>query len=292
MASYLTVDEFKQAPTAVDVSSLDQTNIGNQAAQDNALANVITRASAWVDNIVKYSLQASTNTETKELHFTKDGRLTIHPNNVPVLGVSSVAYRTAPAWDFIQIDPTMTQVYDEFFAVFGINQNVISPALVLDYQQMGYYSPYMKQRISEMPVTVQYTYTNGYFNALLTQTAEAGASSIVVDNPIGLLPNSQFTLFDGAFEETCTVTSVNGNTVTLQSPLLFTHNQGTSASAIPAVVKQATILLASYLIKERGAASIVMNETAMGGVAQNYSKREDVDLAKELLKPLMRVVVS
>lgn len=293
MSLYVTVNEFKQAPTGIDTSTLDQTNIGVQAAQDAALLNVLRRASAWVDNICNMNtLEATTTTETKEVRVSRDGRLTVHVDNVPIISVTSVGYRTSPDLGFTIVDPNNVQAYSNWFTVYFINTGYFAPSLAVQFPEFGYQSPFMLQRLMDMPLTVQYTYVNGYFNALTNGSATAGSTTLNVTTTTGLSQGSTFTIYDGQYQETCTVQSINGNTITLSSPLLFNHASGVSASAIPAEVKQATILLAGVLIRERGSVALTMGETAVQGVNSEFVKTSDVDVAKSILRRYIRVAPS
>lgn len=292
MSLYVTVDEFKQAPTAVDVSALDQTNLGNQAAQDNALFNILSRASSWVDNICRVNtLTATTNTETKEINLGRDGRLTVHVDNVPIIQLTSVGYRMTPNVPFANVDLQYVQIMKNWFTVYNVNSNTLSPALTLQ-NSFGYYSPWQRQQLSDMPLTVQYTYVNGFMNTVLTNDANVGDTTVTVNDSTGVVVGTAFTIFDGPSEENCVAASVNGNVITLQNPLMFDHFSNTSVSALPAAVKQATILLASYLIKERGSMALTMSETVASGTSIGYNRSSDIEIAKQLLRPFVRVVSS
>lgn len=291
MPQYVTVSEFKSAPTGIDTNNLDSSNAGVQLAQDIALTDILRRASAWVDNLCKMTLQATINTETKECNATRDGRLVVHPDNVPIINLQNVGFKTSPNLGFTQQDMNSVQVYENWFAIYYLQTGFFAPSLAVQYPEFGYYNPFQKQMLSDLPIIVQYTYINGYANAVLTDNAIGGTSTITVDNPTGFVPGTQFTLYD-MYEEQCTVQSVSGNVITLTSPLVFNHSEGISASSLPADIKQATILLASVLIRERGAVSLTMNGTQVQGVNSNYVKYDDVTIAQNLLKPYKRVITS
>jgi hypothetical protein len=219
----VTTSEFKQWPTGIDTTSLDQTNIGNQAAQDVALTLILQRASAWVDDICKVdSLATGTYTETKEMHAGRDGRFNVFTRNAPIQAVTSVQYKTSPQQPFTPVTlSTNVQPFYSWFTIYSLNNG-----LFLDtYYPQFYYSPYSLSRLSDTPIILQYTYTAGY-------------------------------------------------------------------ATIPDPVKQATILLASFLIRERGSYSVTMNESSISGISNAYTKTEDVDMAKALLKPYVRTVTS
>lgn len=291
MPQYVTISEFKSAPTGIDVSNLDQTNVGNTLAQDIALQDILKRASAWVDNICKMTLQATLSTETKECSAARDGRLVVHPNNIPIINLQSVGFKTAPNLGFTEQDLSSVQVYNNYFAIYYLQTGFFAPSLAVQYPEFGYYNPFQKQQLSDMPIIVQYSYLNGYANAVLMDIATGGTNTITVDNPTGFVQGAQFTLYD-MYEEQCTVQSVDGNVITLTTPLGFNHQQGISASSLPADIKQATILLASILIKDRGAVALTMNGTSVNGINSNFVKYDDITVAQNLLKPYRRMVTS
>lgn len=291
MSLYVSLQEFKSAPTAIDLSGLDQTAIGTQAAQDAALLNILKTASGWVDRILGVdSLTANTYTELREIHTARDGRMTIHVKNVPLVSLTSCTYRYTPQDNFATIPTNYIEVYPKWFTVYGVGTNFLNMGNTMF--PMFYSSPYMLQQLSNLAIAMQYTYVAGYFNSTLTANATAGATTITVQSTLGLAANSKFTIYDGANTEDCYVSSINGNVITLTAPTLFAHNSGVSASAIPNPVKQATILLAGYLIKERGSAAITMNESVVSGTTIGYNKPSDVQLAKQLLEPFRRVVLT
>jgi hypothetical protein len=296
VSQYLTADEFKKAPTGIDTSSLDQTNIGNQAAQDAALTIVLRQASSWVDNFCQVnSLEATLNTEHKEVRMGRDGRLNVHVDNTPIIELQSVKYQTFPTTGKLDIAVDQIIVYDNWFSIF--NLPTLANALYgLNVQQplpsTWYNTPYRRQLASDVPISLEYTYINGYMNSLLALDATAGDTTITLKDATGAYTGLKFTIYDGASEEYATVQSVSGNVVTLAAPLLFSHLSGVSVSALPASIKQATQLVASYLIKERGSLAITMSETVVQGTAMSYNKNSDLELAKDLLRPFVRRVVS
>ena len=91
---YLTVTEYKNAPTAIDFDNLVVG--GNAGAQDAELANVILRASSFIDEYLNQNLNASTQTENQRIRLSNSGYLAIHPNNNPVISLQSMSYGTDP----------------------------------------------------------------------------------------------------------------------------------------------------------------------------------------------------
>lgn len=286
---YVTPQEFKTAPTSIDLSQLDATSIGNQAAQDASLTNILKTATAWVNRITNViTFEASTFTEAQELHAAKDGRVTVHPRNFPIISVQSVQYKIFPSDPFTSVDMTNVIPYERWFTIYNLNTYFYGSFTNWPI----YYTPYQLQKIADYPMQINYTYTAGYMNTQLSVATTAGATTITVKDATGAVTGTKFTIYDGANTEDCIVQSVNGNVITLSSPLLNNHAVNTVVSAIPSAVKQATILIASYLIKERGSLSIMMNETVAPGTSMGYNKSSLLEDAKQLLVPFRRPVIS
>jgi hypothetical protein len=87
---YLTLAEFKNAPTALDYNNLVPG--GNQAAQDAELTNVIYRASSYIDQFCSQTLAARVNVEQQRVRVAGDGTLRIHPQNWPVVALTALQF--------------------------------------------------------------------------------------------------------------------------------------------------------------------------------------------------------
>jgi len=289
MAMYLTVAEFKNAPTAIDCTNIIPG--ASQAQNDAELTNVIRRASAWINQICKMpTLEATSNTEIKEVCLNSAGVLRIHPDMVPIITLlDSVQYKISPISNWVPLSITGINVFPRYFVSYNLAQVMISPQGVQPFALTPYRSPYVKWNMKNIPLMLQYTYINGYPNTVLTTNSAIGATSITVKNAIGMV-NQTLTIYDSDKTEDVTILSVVGNVVTLASPLLFAHVAGMAVSALPDSVKQAAILLTSFLIQERGSLSISMGETTLQGLKQTSGT--NVDVAKELLRPFLRGVIS
>lgn len=291
MSQYITVQEFKNAPTGIDPLSIIPG--GTQAQNDTELFNVILRASAWVDQICKQdTLEATVNTETKEITMNNMGLIRVHPDMFPIVSLTSAQYRVVPIGDWIPLPLNFIQVLDRYFTVYNLNSTSISPVLAQQFPAFGYYTPYRIRNLQRIPLTIQYTYVNGYPNTSLTASVVASGTSITVQNATGVYVGQKLTIYDNEKTESVVVSAINGNVLTLNLGLVFAHNANTPISALPANVKQATILLASYLIKERGSVAVVVNEAGVQGINSMSKSANDIEVAKELLQPFVRGVIS
>lgn len=292
MSMYITVQEFKNAPTGIDTSTLIPG--GTQAQNDAELHNVIMRASAWVDQVCQQVLEATTNTEIKEVTMNSRGLIRIHPNNVPIIQLlDAVQYRIDPSGPWSSIPISSIQVSPRYFTIYNLNSFSVPASLALQYPSIGYRTPVKMRGLQNIEIAVQYTYINGFTNTTLLHPVNAGQSAdIILTSVLGVMSGQSLTIYDNEKTETVIIKSITQDgSMMLNEPLLFNHNSLTPISALPATVKQATILMAAYLIKERGSLAISMGETSLQGV-NRYKDASDIDTAKALLYDFKRGIVT
>jgi len=280
---YLTLTEFQDAPTGIDIDNLVVG--GNQAAQDAELENVIARASSWIDTFCNQVLGATTETEQGRTRIKGDGNIIIHPRYSPIIALTAFNYGT--------IIGQMTAIADP------------STAWIEDTQIIIPYSNLMNTYTSEGPlqfgfpgspgstVYVNYTYVNGYANALIN-TATAGQSSLTVQDATGIVAGQVLKIYDGMDSELVTVAQTytfGSTTVPLTSTLNYSHSSGISISALPPAVKQAAILATTAFLKVRGDNALAMTVGSRPGEASAGSQHigEDLMLAQDLLLPYRRI---
>jgi hypothetical protein len=281
---YLSLSEFKNAPTALDYGNIVAGQ--NQSAQDAELTNAITRASSWIDQYCNQIIGATADSEQQRTRIKPDGTIRFHPKYFPVVALTSFSWGMTPN--------SLTTAPDCSVAWFE-EQEIIFPYAGnnLTYSSQGPLS-FGFPMSSRQEVFIKYDYVNGYANTLTSASASAGATSIVVSNPTGIVPNETLKIFDGASTENVTISSsytFGSSTVQLASPLLFDHASGVSVSALPAAVKEACILVTSAYLKIRGDASLVMAVTTNPGQQIEGSQQvgSDIAHAMDLLKPFRRI---
>lgn len=283
---YLTPAEYLAEPTGVDVSQL-LPQVSNAAAQNAALVRQIQRASSWADQYVRKVLAATSDIQSGEYRIFRDGTIRVPVDNTPLIQVTAVS--------------------------LGYAANAMAPMADLSGLRLG-------RKVVRIPVTTvggqtfprspvspaacgsvfaDVTYINGYAHGVTTAGSAAGDIMLQVDNPAGIVPGLQMTVYDGAANGANTEQVVVGpsylygsNFVPLAAQMGKGHPAGCSVSALPPFVRQAVISMTSFLIKTRGADSFVMPEgpgPVGHEVAMMPGATEDVDLAMELLEPLRRV---
>lgn len=279
---YLTIDEYKQAPTAVDVDDL--VGGGTEAVNNQELLNVITRASSWIDAYCGQVLAATLDTESFRARISRDGFLRVHPRYWPIIDVVSGSYGSFPN-QMVALDPTTAWI-EQMAIVFplqGFGTSFLGPI-----QFGGIYQPNQEQFVT-------LTYMNGYANTLLSTNTSIGATQLPVKDLTGFMPNQMFEIYDGSATEIVRVASTWSPTtgaglLPLAAPAAYAHYTGVSVSAMPPAIKQAAIYVTSSFLKNRGTSTVVMGSLSPQG-AQSSSAAGDQDLAdaRDILKPFRRI---
>lgn len=281
---YLTLTEFKNAPTALDYGNLVVG--GNQAAQDAELSNAILRASSWIDQYCNQILGATNDVEQQRVRLRSDGMIAIHPKYFPVVALTNLSFGPTPNSLTAVPDCSLAWLEDQqIIYPYSQMQTTMSSQGPLSFGFPG--TPQAK-------IYVQYSYVNGYSNSTISTIAAAGSSVLLLEDGTGIVAGETITIFDGANTERVTVASsytFDSNTVPLTAPLAYTHAVGVSVSALPAAIKEAAILLTSAFLKIRGDASLTMGATSVvsGQISPNTVFGNDVNVAQALLKPFRRI---
>ena len=306
---YVTVAEFKATPTWLDVANLIPGDT-NPAHQDAELFNVLLRASHWADNFCGQRLGAHVvQLEQTRARVDRYGRVKLHPSNVPVRQVTALAYGPNPQQMTTLTDFTQVWIEDA--------RGIIVSAIPFRSTFFG------SLEFGMIPtdgseIYVQFQYVAGYASTVLSATAASGQNQITVADPTGLLapaqlpvglsltlPGSTLRIWDsagsgGGGEEAVTVQSINGNTVTLTSNLLFTHTFAAGptgqvcVSEMPPEIHQAVVSCAVALMMREDVSDEdpfastpygpATRRSGSGGAAAGL-----LDNAYELLEPYRRV---
>jgi hypothetical protein len=280
---YLTVQEYKDAPTSIDYNNLVVG--GNQAAQDAELANVILRASSYMNEYLNQSLVADSYTETQRVRVNGQGMIALHPNNSPIISLSSFEYGADPN--------NLVALPDCSTAWFEAQQLIIPLSnLGLNYSSQGPlgfgfgYSP-------RQQLFTQYTYVSGFVNTTIA-TATAAATSLTVTDGTGIIAGQQYRIYDGSKSERITVASTytNGSTtVPLTSALAYSHAAGVAIGNMPNAIKEACILITTAFLKVRGDNSMTMNLTTQPttNIGNNARYSGDIALALDMVNKYRRI---
>jgi hypothetical protein len=250
--AYITVPEYKNAPTSIDYDNLVVG--GNAAAQDAELARVIMRASSYLNEYLNQNLVADRITETQRARVTGQGWIALHPDNSNIVSLESFQYGA---------DPNQLSTLNDCSQVWFEKQQIIIPLAgnTLTWSSSGPLSFGAGSASPYVQMFCKYTYVAGFVQTLGTGTALA--TSLTVTNATGILAGAVLTIFDGAKTEQVTVASTytyGSTTVPLTTALVYDHT-AVSVSNLPTSIKQACILMTTAFIKLRGDNSLTMNIT-------------------------------
>lgn len=266
--SYLTLAEYKAAPTALDVTSLVPG--GSSEDQDNELAGIIARASRWLDNVARQPLYATqTINQREETRVDRQGNIVLHGRQDRVVSVDALAWGylvtqlntiSTPITAWIEEDRALVPFLGQSGTVFSGNLGFLAPPGIT------------------CPIHVQWSYTAGWATTVLAADAASGDDTVTVADPTGIAP-LQFpwlTLVNGADSAAVQAASVDGNTVTLTAPLTDAWPSGSGLTGAPADLREGCVLATSHYIKMRAAGGWAM--TRVPDVEVNTER----DLSPEL----------
>jgi hypothetical protein len=281
---YLTLDEYKAAPTAIDLDNL-VFDSQDPDVQDNELRNVIARASSWMDTYCNQVLGATVETEQQRSRYSTDGSIRFHPRFSPIVALL----------DFNYGYPTnMASLGDCSIAWIEDQEIIIPNAQLGTWTSQGPLSFGSFNGGPGNQLFLNYTYVAGYTNTTVAVASAIGATSLTVENGTGIIAGQMLTLYDGMNTELVTVASTytfGSTTVPITRPLVNAHAVGSSLSALPPAIKEAAILVTTAMLKVRGDSSMTMAVTTQPTMATPGSDRfsDEMRIAADILDTYKRV---
>lgn len=282
---YLTLEEYKSAPTAIDLDNL-VFNSQDPDVQDAELKNAIWRASSWADTYCNQVLGATVETEQQRTRYTQsDGSIRVHPRFSPIVALT----------DFNYGYPTNMASLGDCSVAWIEEQEIIIPNVTLGtWTSQGPLSFGAFNGGYQNELFVRYTYVAGYANTIVDEPSTAGDTTITVQDPTGITAGQMLTIYDGMNTEMVTVANnyVYGDaTLTLTRPMLFDHIAGASISALPPAIKEAVILITTAFLKVRGDSSMTMQVSTLptNNVPGSEKYGDELALAARLLSSYRRV---
>lgn len=297
----ISLAEYGAFPTAM--STTDLIPGGNSVSQEMEAAELLHRASEWVDRICfgssasssRPSLRASFNVEQAEVPLTR-GWLKLTCDVKPIIEVRGV--------DVGLLMGNLTSIGPNLSSAIRIGRRTI----YVPYGVPFFTSSFRNYADVVVPskLTVVWAYVGGFPHSSLA--VDIGASTAVAtlkptDGSTGLFgvyPGTRMTIVDPPNSEEFTVLSVTANAVTATANFRYTHTVPSAPNFIPVTsmppgVRMAAIYLTTALLKTRGDSSISLEE-----ITEPRRMREsagepwsDVKRAKDLLKPYrMRIKVA
>lgn len=270
---YITIDELKRSPIYTQLQKLVPNS--TDADRDAELGRIVLRISAMINSEVSQNLAATVDNEVGRVYVDYDGFIRLHCRSNPIVQVQSISigpdpYNLTPVTDLTHLilDPWRITLPQSSSQTASGN---------LPLGRFG--NPGQR-------VWAEWTYINGYPVTVLASNAAAGATSITVSDPTGIIPNQTLlTIEDGKWLEKIAPTAVTGNVLTV-APLLYAHQAGMGVSALPDDIKEAALILVSRL---HDTWSLSMQSiTNMGAKMPGAALKKMCD-PKEILQPYKRM---
>jgi hypothetical protein len=257
-APYVTAAEFTAHPTYLDLETL-RSGIMDPAAQTAELTNVLLMASGWANNICNQPLGAHRVDLSTQGRIDQDGNLIVFPSDRPVLSVAAVSYGST--FSRMSYIPTPAARVDK-------NQTVYIPVGGVGTRGR---------------VWVDITYTAGWVSTVLAGDASAGAQTLTVADPTGILPGASYRLWEPGSEETVTVSptwtppaTTTQAAVPLTAPTVYAHTKGSGWSGMPAEMRLAIVnYTVAQLMRPDTAAEDSYPDTSLSPATRQQDSRKD-----------------
>jgi hypothetical protein len=279
-APYISPSEYRNAPTAVGTGNLVPGSNTQQADSTASLADVISRASGWMDEHCFHGLGGSfaAGVVTEQAWYTvkPNGSVVIIPNLRPIRAVTGLAIGPSPS-QLQNLSPNIVPNISIGFKTITLpncwNRGLTFPVYFGGYPSYG------------NELLCAFSYVNGWPHFTLGASASAGDTSIVANGAFpgdtqlyGILPGTPLTIRDGSNTERIVVQSLSGLTVNLQGTLQYEHTPPASpdpdsimVSALPWNVEQACISMTSVFIKTQGMRAQVPSSLGAAKPAQKQA---------------------
>jgi hypothetical protein len=229
-APYVGVAAFKAHPTYLDLDGL-RVGATTQAEQDAELNNILLLASGWADNEANQPLGAHLFTQQTRSRIDSQGNLRWHSEHGPVITVGTVGYGYSPT-ALTSIDGSGAWVEND--------TNILLPIGAYSGAWSG--SLQFGAPAANGQTFVRAAVVAGYVATVLGTGALAGATSLTVTDPTGIVPGGTYRLWEPGAEETVTVASTwippavgtapTSTAVALASPTAAAHTAGTDLSGM------------------------------------------------------------
>ena len=267
--SYLTIEEYRAAPTALATNNLVPG--GDQAAQDNELAAIIKRASTFLDNTARQKLYATSATQNEKVRI-KDGYFVLRAYQDRVKSIDAFAWGATPSNLTAMATPIPRSSY------FVEENRVLLTTGGTGVQWVG--SLNMLATPIGGNVFASWMYTAGWFTTRLAVQAAIGATTVTVEDPTGIQPGAFLRLIDGARvadAQVSTTYTPGSATVQLFAALTEAFPAGAGFTEVEGDAKEACILATSHYIKDRKSGGFVM-----AGQSATVDQTTDAQLGPDL----------
>jgi len=253
LTPYISLDMFKfHSRRGVDVERLVPKGTPDQ--QDAALAEIIERASVWVDSTCQQILAATADTVLETVNVGRRGYAYVHPRYRPIIAVTAVSVGATPSSLAALTDLSGIGVQEKRFAV---------PTVPLALQSFSGPIQFGGSPTPSDQAWVKYTYQNGFPVTTLTASPAQSAVSVSLLDTTGIVAGltyltiyalqSRFRFLAGTVSTAPTggVGTGPGTVVCPALPYAIVNgNYPTMVTALPPDVIEAVVLVTRAFIKD------------------------------------------
>lgn len=289
-APYVSTAAFTAHPTYLDLDDL-RSGSSLSSDQEAELNNVLLMASDWCDNYAEQQLGAHVVTQSMRARANRMGYLSLHLDDRPYLSLVQLGYGYTPTALTVLTSPTAWEENNNLLVPLTPNATPWSGSLQFGFPGNG------------SQLFVQAVYTAGWVGTQLTEPADAGAMTLTVADPTGIMPGGQYRIWEPGSEETVTVASdwlppsisVPPVTpvpapVTLAAGTLSAHTAAQDFSGMPSDMRLAVINYAiSQLMRPDTSAEDSYPDTKLSsGTRQDDPRKDGSGLVAEAARILER----
>jgi hypothetical protein len=285
---YVTADQLLDGnwPTGVSWATIPPGRTVTDAQRFAAVTSLCAEGSAEADAYCNMPLRCTLTTEF--FHGPGDGDARVNVQSGSGLGRVTLQRLPVLAINSVQVSPNIfprqwTTVpagyYSPEYPALGLYDSIAPSAGGQGGQAILVAQGYISWANGRTGTAIQVSYTHGWPHASLTAAATAGAGSISVDDCSGwgvttaAGTGAAGVIYDSGSQEgvKCTASSVTSGpgTLTLASPLAYSHAAGVMVSSFPQDIIWGAALFASAAALTRGATSTTIQDAPGRGSGTN-----------------------
>jgi hypothetical protein len=306
---YVTSDQLLNGswPTGVSFASLPPGRTTTDNQHIAAVTSIAAQATSQADAYCNQPLRCTLTSEFFHGPGDSDARVTVQVG----AGMGRVVLQRLPVLmiDKVQVSPN--RAFPRQWTVVPANNyvpeypalglyNSIAPSAGGQGGQAILVAPgYINWCSGRNGLAIQVDYTHGWPHCSLTASATAATSILTVDDCSGWAittaagSGASGVIYDGgnqeAFHVTASSVTAGPGTLTLSSPLQYSHGTGVMVSSFPQNIIWATALFAAAAALTRGATATTL-QTAPGMGTGTKGPEELANEAEVLLHPYRRVI--
>lgn len=273
---YVSPAAFRAHPTYLDTDGL---RVGDPSAADQtaALSVLLLEASEWADNECNQPLGAHAYTQRCRATVDRASNLKFHADRGPVISVVSVSYGQSPtAMTTMSGAGAWVENDTNIVVPVGGGNTAWSGSLQFGVPLSG-------------EVFVEAVIVAGFPAAVLAASSTAGAATVTVTDPTGLIPGGRYRIWEPGLEEVVTVaadwappdpaTPPGTTAVTLASPMVNAHESGHDVSGLPADIRTAVVqYVMATLMRPDSQAEDEFPNTSLGSDTRRNDPRDGTGL--------------